>query len=292
VTTFSTSSPATSSPALPGGALGRIRLEADHLSPSLRRVADHVLQDADNVVHQNITELALSVGVGEATITRLCRKLNFAGFHAFKLALAADVMNRTPAPPPGGDSLAARAARLLHFTTQTLENTVQLLDAAAVERVAIHLARAPRVVLAGQGNSGLLAQYFANRLMRLGITASVSTDPHITAVGISTLPGGGVVIGLSSSGSTIDTVQHLQLARNHGHYTVAVTHRASSPITRYASDVLFTAAQEDPLSDSVLDTLTSQALMLELLYAAILPKRPEAHTLLRVTAESVVDKKF
>ncbi|MFC4454371.1 MurR/RpiR family transcriptional regulator [Deinococcus sonorensis] len=279
-------------PPLPSGAISRIRLQSAQLSPGLRRVADHVMVSADSVVHQTITELASSVGVSEATITRLCRKLNFAGFHAFKLALATDVMARDPAPPPGGDSGSARAARLLHYTTQTLEGTAQLLDDAVLDRVATQLARAPRVDLTGQGNSGLLAQYFANRLMRLGITAIVSTDPHIAAVSISTVPRGGVVIGLSSSGSTIDTVQHLQLAQRHGHYTVAITHRASSPVTRYASDVLFTAAQEDPLSDSVFDTLTSQALVLELLYTAILPKRPEAHAMLRVTAESVVEKKY
>jgi len=281
----------TSQPSFPNGALSRIRAQGAQLSPGLRRVADHVLTSADTVLHQTITELASSAGVSEATITRLCRRLNFAGFHAFKLALAADVMTRDPVPPAGG-GFQAQTARLVHYTSQTLENTVQLLDPEVINRVATQLARAPRVDLTGQGNSGLLAQYFANRLMRLGITAIVSTDPHVASVSISTVPRGGVVIGLSSSGSTIDTVQHLQLAQKHGHYTVAITHQARSPITRHASDVLFTAAQENPLSDSVLDTLISQALALELLYAALLPKRPEAHAMLRVTAESVVEKKY
>ena len=162
-------------PSLPSGAVGRIRQQQAQLSPGLRRVADHVLLSAETVVHQTITELANTVGVSEATITRLCRKLNFAGFHAFKLGLAADVIARDPAPPSGGGP-EAQAARLVHYTTQTLESTVRLLDQAVLERVATQLSRAPRVDLTGQGNSGLLAQYFANRLMRLGITALVSTD--------------------------------------------------------------------------------------------------------------------
>ncbi|MDV6374969.1 hypothetical protein ORD21_10270 [Deinococcus sp. ZS9-10] len=76
------------------GAIGQIRLQAHSLSPSLRRVAEHVIQHADSAVHQTITEVATSVGVSEATITRLCRKLNYAGFHAFKIALAADLGGR------------------------------------------------------------------------------------------------------------------------------------------------------------------------------------------------------
>jgi len=279
-----------SPPAAPGGALGRLRQQATPLSPTLQRVADHVVRHADAVVHQTITELAVGAGVSEATITRLCRKLNFAGFHAFKIALASDVASREAQTPL--DASLDPTTHLVRQTCRTLEDTAQLLHPAVLEDVAQAIARAPRVDLTGQGNSGLVAQYFAHRLMRIGITAVACTDPHIAAVSVSTLPRGGVVIGISSSGSTIDTVQHLRLAQSHGHYTVALTHRGSSPVTRYASGVLFTAAQEDPLKDTVLATLTSQALMLELLYGAVVARRPEAHAMLRVTAESVVEKKY
>jgi DNA-binding MurR/RpiR family transcriptional regulator len=278
--------------AVPAGAISRLRTQAHSLSPSLQQVSNHILRNADTVIHQTITEIANSAGVGEATITRLCRKLDFAGFHAFKIALAADVASREPRPTDTPGDLADQTARVTSQVKQTLDDTAQLLDAATIERVAAALTRAPRVDLAGQGNSGLIAQLFSHRLMRLGITAVAYTDPHLAAVSASTLPKGSVVIGLSSSGSTIDTVQHLRLAQSHGHYTVAVTHRASSPITRYASTVLFTSTQEEPLTDAVLDTVSSQMLVLEMLYAAVLGRRPEAGAMLRVTAESVVDKKY
>ncbi|OLV15563.1 Sialic acid utilization regulator, RpiR family [Deinococcus marmoris] len=286
--------PLPSSPS--SGAIGRIRLQAHSLSPSLRRVAEHVIQHADSAVHQTITEVAASVGVSEATITRLCRKLDYAGFHAFKIALAADLggreqRGRTAQEQVGADMPTA-TQRLFQQAARTLDDTARLLDPVTLEDVARLLARAPRVDLTGQGNSGLIAQFFAHRLMRIGITASAYTDPHLAAVSISTLPRGGVVIGLSSSGSTIDTVQHLKLAQSCGVSTVAITHRASSPITRHAGMVLFTAAQEDPLTDAVLDTLTSQVMLLEVLYAAVLGHRPESNAMLRVTAESVVEKKY
>lgn len=281
-----------SRPVSPAGAISRIRLQAHSLSPSLQRVAEYVVSHAETVVHQTITELATAVGVGEATITRLCRKLDFAGFHAFKIALAADVVGRESSAPAHPGDLPGQAAQVIRQTCRTLEDTGRLLDPLVLEAVAGALARAPRVELTGQGNSGLVAQHFAHRLMRIGILATASTDPHLAAVGISTLPRGGVVIAVSSSGSTIDTVQHLRLAQTHGHYTVAITHRASSPVTRYASAVLFTSAQEEPLTDSVLDTLASQTLVLEVLYAALLARRPEAAAMLRVTAESVVEKKY
>lgn len=279
-------------PVSPAGAISRIRLQAHSLSPSLQRVAEHVVTHAETVVHQTITELATAAGVGEATITRLCRKLDFAGFHAFKIALAADVVGRQASVPVHPGDLAGQAALLVKQTCRTLDDTGRLIDPLVLEGVAAAVARAPRVELTGQGNSGLVAQHFAHRLMRIGILATAYTDPHLSAVSISTLPRGGVVIAVSSSGGTIDTVQHLRLAQSHGQYTVAITHRASSPVTRYASAVLFTSAQEDPLTDSVLDTLVSQAMVLEVLYAAVLARRPETAAMLRVTAESVVEKKY
>lgn len=278
-------------PSLPTGVISMIRLHAHTLSPSLRQVAEYVVHHAETTVHQTITELASSAGVSEATITRLCRKLSFAGFHAFKLALATDVIGRDPGPPPGA-GLEAQAARLIHYTSRTLDDTVSLLDFVVLEQVADQLVLAPRVELTGQGNSGLMAQFFAHRLMRLGLPATAHTDPHVSAVSISALPPGGVVIGLSSSGSTIDTVQHLKLAKARGVYTVAVTHRSSSPVTRHADAILFTSAQESPLKDGVFDTLVSQALVLDLLYAAVLSRRPDAQQMLRLTAESVVEKKY
>jgi len=279
-------------PAATPGVIHRIRLHAHALSPSLQRLAEHVVTHAETVMHQTITELAGSAGVGEATITRLCHKLEFAGFHAFKIALASDVAGRDPGAPAHPGDLAGQAAQVVKQACRTLEDTGRLLDPQVLDDVASALARAPRVDLTGQGNSGLVAQLFAHRLLRIGLTATAYTDPHQSAVSISTLPRGGVVIALSSSGSTIDTVQHLRLAQSHGHYTVAITHRARSPITRHAKAVLFTSTQEDPLTDSVLDTLVSQTLVLEVLYAALLARRPEAAAMLRVTAESVVEKKY
>jgi DNA-binding MurR/RpiR family transcriptional regulator len=181
-----------------GGAIGRIRLHADSLSPSLRRVADHVVAHADTTVHQTITEVAASVGVSEATITRLCHKLNYAGFHAFKIALASDLGGRRPHPDEAGDA-PSQMQRLTQQAVRSLEGTARMLDPQVTEDVADRLARAPRVDLTGQGNSSLTAQFFAHRLLRIGVPAATYPDPHLAAVSISTLPRGGGGVGRSGT---------------------------------------------------------------------------------------------
>jgi DNA-binding MurR/RpiR family transcriptional regulator len=55
---------------------------------------------------------------------------------------------------------------------------------------------------------------------------------------------GDVAIGLSHTGTTVDTIDALREARSHGATTAAVTNFPWSPITEVADLVLITAARQ------------------------------------------------
>ncbi|PYE52776.1 MurR/RpiR family transcriptional regulator [Deinococcus yavapaiensis] len=279
-------------PSLPNGAMGRLKAQRDFLSPSLRRVADHILVDADKVIYQTITELAANAGVGEATITRLCRKIGFAGFHAFKIALTTDVAHATPRDAPSGDGILDLATSAVRHATLALEETRRILNFEVLERVVDAIVRAPRVDVTGQGNSAFAAQFFAHKLMRLGIAAVAHPDPHIAVVSAATLPPSGVLIGMTRSGSTIDTIQTLKVAARSGVYTVAITNRASSPVTQHAADILYTVSPEGPLAGGALSSIGSQLLVVEVLYLSVAARTTGAHDAIRKTAESIAEKKY
>lgn len=281
-----------SASSLPTGPVGRLKAQLDFLTPSLRRVAEYVLQNTDRVVYQTITELANSVGVGDATVTRLCRKLHYPGFHAFKIALATDLANGANPEPGEGDDIGDVASQAARQATLAIEETRRIINPEAVERVVQALAQAPRVDVIGQGNSSFAAQFLAHKFMRLGFAAVSHTDPHIAAVSAATLPPGGVLVGFTRSGSTIDTIQTLKIAAERGIYTVAITNRASSPVTRYAREVLYHASPEAPLAGGALSSLSSQILLAEVLYSALVHALPDAPEVIRTTAESVVEKKY
>jgi len=279
-------------PNLRTGAFGHLKMQLDSLSPSLRRIADYILQNAETVIYQTITELASAVGVGEASVTRLCRKLGFPGFHAFKIAITTDLANVPNEELPNGTGITDLATQATRQSTLAIEETRRIIDPDTVECVVQAIASAPRVEVSGQGNSALAAEFFASKLLRLGIFASSHADPHITAVSAATLPKTGVMIAITRSGSTIDTVQALKIAHEQGAFTVAITNRASSPITQYAREVLYTASPEGPLAGGAISSLTSQILLLEVLYLALVNAVPSAPDVIRKTAESVVEKKY
>jgi len=278
--------------ALPTGALARLRAQLDLLTPALRRVAACVLEHPSAVIYQTVTELAEASGSGEATVIRMCRDLGFKGFQDFKLALAADLAAtprqhaRDPKTPA---ELIAHAAQQ---ATVAIEETRKVLGSVELDQALTALAGAPHVLVTGQGASGVTALDFAYKLLRLGVHATATLDPHLAAMHAVTLPRGAVVIGISRSGSTIDTVHCLRLARESEAFTIAVTHRAKSPIALLADCVLFTASPEDPLGGGAVSSKIGQLLVLEALFTGLGLRLPGAERAIRATATAVVDKSY
>ena len=51
------------------------------------KVIDGIMKlKKDEIIYMSITELAMRLGVSEATILRFCRKIDYRGFQDFKLS--------------------------------------------------------------------------------------------------------------------------------------------------------------------------------------------------------------
>ena len=63
----------------------------EDLRKSEQKVADYVLEHAEDVIHMRIIDLAAKANVSEPTVVRFCRALNYDGFQDFKMTLAQDL---------------------------------------------------------------------------------------------------------------------------------------------------------------------------------------------------------
>ena len=81
----------------------RISAEYYQLTASERKVADYVTDHQRDTQIMSISELAEACGVAEATISRFCRKLDYKGYNAFKLALANHAASRRGIPFLSGE---------------------------------------------------------------------------------------------------------------------------------------------------------------------------------------------
>src|SRR5579864_2416526 len=70
-----------------GSCLAVIRAHYSALSHSEQKIADYLLGHPTEAIYLSITDVADRAAVGEATVSRFCRKLGLRGFQELKVML-------------------------------------------------------------------------------------------------------------------------------------------------------------------------------------------------------------
>lgn len=269
--------------------LTKLRASLPDLSPVFKRVAQYVLDHPDAAIYHSVTELAEATRASEGSIIRFCQDLGFSGFQEFKLTLAVELgpHGRPEQLPENGGSLLDQLAR---HAAGTLQDTALLYEPEVAAVVAQRVAGASRIDVYGVGASGVIAQYFAYKLLRFGLTAQAYTDMHLGSMSATNLDERAVAIGVSSSGSTLDTLQAVKAAKEAGAFTVAVTNRLKSPLAKIADRSLFASPPESPLTGGDVFAKLGQLLVLEGLVRLMAAADAELTEDVRRTAQVVADR--
>ena len=149
----------------------------EQLSPSERKLADLLLDRADDLLTYSATELAAMAGVSKATAARLFRSLGYADFNEVRLQAREE---RNLAPPFAQAAPAREAPHRPHSIaahllaeSDNLARTFESLRSDTLQAAAELLAKAPRVWLLGTGVDEGLVRFVRPQLMR------VRTDVHL-----------------------------------------------------------------------------------------------------------------
>ena len=231
----------------PSALLDRIQVGLDNLRPSEQRVARYVLRHPNLVINLSFPEIAARTGVSQPTVARFCTAAGFAGYRDFKLRLAQSLANGVPfvhRDVNASDSMAEVGAKVFDRAIAALMTVRNHLDPTALGRATHLLANARRIEFYGAGNSGIVAMDAQHKFFRLGAPAVAYSDPHVHAMAASLLTSGDAVVAISGSGSTIDLLHSVEIARRTGADVVAIT-SSDSPLAKLASVTLFADVPED-----------------------------------------------
>lgn len=264
---------------LPAGVLARVRATAPSLSEAEQRVAAAILNQPREVVFLPVKALAGRIGVSEATIVRCCRSLGYSGLRELKLALAAETLT-----PPAqviheailpGDSVLSVARKVLRSDQEAIADTLAVLDGGALERAVGALLGASRIEFYGIGSSMPVALDAYYRFARLGLPATVVTDPHMQAVSAALLPPGAVAFAISHTGRTRETLNALLKARGAGATCILLSSYASTPLSRLADVELVTASRETLFRTEALASRLAHLSLIDALYVAVATQRQQ-----------------
>ncbi|AHG81963.1 HTH-type transcriptional regulator [Bibersteinia trehalosi USDA-ARS-USMARC-188] len=252
------------------------------LTKTEKKIAQSILSHPELLSQCSLSEVARQLDVGEATFIRFCRTLGFKGYTDFKLDLAIELATQEKnsnalldTDISEQDTPKEIAIKLQTVLSNVMSETVNLLDYAALEQVVNEIRVAKRIFLFGVGSSGLMAEDAKHKLMRIGLQIDAATNNHFMYMQASLLREGDVVIGISHSGYSEETIKAMRIARENQAKTIAITHNLRSPITEVADYVLINGNRQGQMQGGSIGTKIAQLFVVELIYALLVKAEPE-----------------
>lgn len=256
----------------------RVRGVLPNLRPAEQRVAQAVLADPAGISESSITAVARKCQTSETTVLRFCRALGLAGYPELRIALARaaqfeEADHRAGAPLTSDiaatDTLADVVAKITYAAARAVTDTAAALDVKVLQAVIDALTMAQRVDIYGVGGSALVGEHLHQKLHRIGLVSFVWSEGHLAVASAGLLSPGDVAIGISHTGTTIDTIDALRVAQRRGATTISVTNYEMSPIAAVSELVLTTAARETTFSAGAMSSRIAQFALVDCLFAGV-----------------------
>ena len=256
--------------------LDTIRVLFESLTKTEKKIASTILSSPDLLNQCSLAEIAKHLGISEASMIRFYRTLGFKGFTDFKLQLAIELAtNENMENLLVGEDITPEdqakniADKLRCSINNVINETIHLLDFDQLDQVIKKLLKAKRIFLFGVGTSGITASEAKHKLMRIGLSVDAPINTHFMYMQAALTQEDDVVIGISHSGYSKETIHALGIARKNGTTTVALTHNPRSPITMVSDYVLLNGHRQSQLQGDSIGTKVAQFFVLDLIYALI-----------------------
>ncbi len=271
-----------------------------HLTASEKKVADYVLSNKTQVQFMSISELADASRVGEATLSRFCKRLKLTGYNAFKLALAkATVQEQGGLPTLEGqtgqinenDSIAELCQKVYSAQTTAIAQSMELVQPDKITTAVDWLFSARRVWCLGQGGSMILADETAHIFSTISDKFTSVTDSHRQASAVALMQPEDVLIFFSYSGSTKEFMELTKIADSRKVRIILITRFSRSPGATQADIVLQCGSYEGPFQLGSMPARMAQLFIVDVLYNEYIRRDPiGCHHNQELIANALADK--
>ena len=224
-----------------------IKEQYDYIFSAERKVADFVLQNPQKAVDSNVSELAKQSGVSDATVVRMCHHIGYTGYYQFRISLARDLGKKQYGSSALAESRDA-VEKLFQEYAQTMLAIGSRIDADVMWNCVNLLKTCKEAHIMAVGNTCPLAQYMGFRLGRLGIKSTYNVAAEYFMNHVNLADQDDLLIAISQSGTSRQVIQGLELGKEKGLKSIAITAFAQSPVSNLADYVLLSAGKEEPFS--------------------------------------------
>lgn len=247
-----------------------VKIHYDNFSKGEKKIADFLMDNPDSILPLYITELAEKCDTSEATVVRFAKRLGFDGYQQLKIAIAQDTHNR---PINENITQTDTAGDIFQKVCDdiycSLEKTKKVINSTELEECCNAILEADNVLVCGLGNSASVAIDASHKMFRLGLSAHAYTDNHLQAIAAAHTTKRSVVIGISHSGASRDILQAMQIAKQNGATTIAITNLGKSPIDKVSDIILHTVSDETNYRILGLSSRIAQLAIIDTIYSCL-----------------------
>lgn len=186
-------------------------------------VYNYVMEHKEEVKYMTIRELAEAVHVSTSTIIRFCKKTGCEGYSEFKLHfklfLKEEKENKRALMADNGKD------EMLSFYRTVTSTEYEK----AITEVVKVIQETSQLIFVGIGTSGILGEYGARYFSNLGKFSLHIADPYFPIMKDMEST---VVIALSESGETKQTLEMVERFKRHNCRIVSITNNSSSTLSK------------------------------------------------------------
>lgn len=256
----------------------------DSMTQADRQIARFILDHPEQMLTMSSAALAEATGRSQSSVVKFSQKLGYEGYQQLKLDVNKAKAQEFHAPAgvihgtiDASDSYMTILQKLIGSKLLSMRETSAVNTEATIDSALDALMSARRIQLAGVGASSLVARDFSYKLLKLGRTVLVDSDSHIQISNASALNDQDLIIALSHSGRSMETLRIAELAKKRGATLLSVTGLQPNPLLEIADISLFSVADEERVRSSAITSRDAQLMLMDMLFILLLRRQADAY---------------
>lgn len=216
-------------------------------------VANYILKNTENALHESIYDLAKKTNSSSATVVRFCKKCGYEGYKEFKIVLARDfelALNSVHSidvniPFIASDTDLMISKKIAQLTSESVMATQRLLTTQKLNQAVKLINNADNFFGIGVSDPYIRLQDFRIKLLRINIylkTMDLQAEQYHLAKNTTK---NDVAIIVSKSGRTAEIVNDAKAFYQNKTPIIGITQDQDSPLAKFSTVLLQLPKQED-----------------------------------------------
>ena len=261
------------------------------MSKTEKRIADYLMENANNLSPVSITELSTLTNASEATIVRFAKRVGCSGYQQFKIQLAKEERHIASKSINKSDGFLDMYNKVTDDIYASLMKTKDNLSNDLLEEAYQVLMSAKRIYLMGVGNSYAVCLDAYHKLSRIGLDVHICFDSHFQIISACQSNENSAVIAVSHSGFTRDIIESITVAKENNAKIILITSDKKSPAAKLSDVVLCTSSDEINYRILGLSSRYAQLAIFDTLYSYIVTNNEQVPDIIENIENTILIKR-